>query len=98
MALQNPGPIIAQAKHFLLLYIILDCFVCKNSRMRICLYCRIFSRKSKRIKSHWMQNIESLHSLEARKNVSDDVIKGMSHMQARSRRIRIHFKNIELFP
>ncbi len=59
-------------------------------------YRRIFSRQSKSIITHWIKNIHTLHSLEARINIPYSIIQSMAHMQSSRRWIRKHFKNIKL--
>ena len=57
-------------------------------------YCSIFSRHTKRIKSHWVQNFESHHSLVARNSITDRIVPYVAHMHF-PRRIRIHLKAVK---
>ncbi|VVB82193.1 Uncharacterised protein [uncultured archaeon] len=97
VSFNNSVPIICQTKSFLLHNKICNCFLCKDFWMGFCFYCGILSRQSKRIKSHRMKNIKSLHKFQSCINVSYYIIKSMANMKPASRRIRIHFNNIKLF-
>ena len=57
-------------------------------------YRSIFCRHTKRIKSHWVQNFESHHSLVARNSITDRIVPYVAHMHF-PRRIRIHLKAVK---
>ena len=65
-------------------------------RVLTCLDGILLSRKSVSIVSHRIQHVEALLTLVASIDITGDVAKGMTHVQACSTRIREHVQHIEL--
>ena len=79
-----------------LLAVTFDIIFSCNSRMCTCLNRILFSRQTKRIVAHRIQNIEAFEPLETGINIRRNVSQRMPDVQARTRRIREHIQNIEL--
>ena len=56
--------------------------------------CSVFSRHSKGVKAHWIENVESLHSLVSGDCISNRIVSNVTHVHL-SGRIRIHFQTVE---
>ena len=88
-------PIIRKSHAALLAFHVLDVAERPVRRFDAVFDRRVFRRHTERVKSHRVQDVESLHRLVTRHDVTDRVIADMTHMQI-ARRIREHFECIIL--
>src|SRR3989338_2147802 len=94
-SLEHSGPVIRKTKLFLLTNEIRNCFFGKFFRMGLGFNSSILCRKAERIITHWIENIKTSHSHKTSTNITNSVIKGMTHVQTAAGRIGKHFKNVE---
>jgi hypothetical protein len=52
-------------------------------------------RQPERVPAHWMEHVETLHSLHSSDDVGGGVPLGMAHVEARTRRVGEHVEDVE---
>ena len=89
-------PVITETYFVQLLAITCNILIGSYLGMLSCLDGILLSGKAISVISHGMQHVKSFQALVTRIDVTGYVAKGMSHVQACSRRIRKHIEHIEL--
>ena len=74
-------PVIRKTEFLLLSCHIVNIGISPFYRSNSVLDCCIFSRHAKRIESHRMDDIKSLHFLETGNNIADRIVSYMAHME-----------------
>ena len=88
-----PVPIVGQAQFLLLTGHIVNVGISPFCRRSAMLNRCIFCRHAEGIKSHGMDNVKSLHFLEAGHHITDGIVSYMAHMKVTGG-IREHLQNI----
>ena len=87
-------PIIAKTDLFQLANIGIDIFFSSNGRMLPRLNSILFGRQTKRVETHWVQDIKALQTLVASNYIRGNIPKWMPNVQARSRWIWEHIQDV----
>ena len=74
-------PVIGEAKALYLTTEVVDVLVCGDIGVCPCLDCIILCRKAKRIESHWMKDVISIHSKESGIYISGCISLRVSYME-----------------
>lgn len=88
-------PVVGEAELLLLLLHVLDVAVRPVGRLDTVLDGRVLSRHAEGVEAHRMQDVEALHRLVARHDITDGVVAHVAHVQV-ARRIREHLECVVL--
>mmetsp|Transcript_62744 Transcript_62744/g.147893 ORF Transcript_62744/g.147893 Transcript_62744/m.147893 type:complete len:243 (-) Transcript_62744:161-889(-) len=89
-------PVVAEAKCLELFAETVDVLLGGDARVCACLDGVLLSRQAESVPSHGMHDIEAVHALEAREDVSGSVAFRVAHVQASAGGVREHVQNIIL--
>ena len=88
-------PVVGEAELLLLLLHVLDVAVRPVGRLDAVLDGRILGRHAEGVEAHRMQDVEALHRLVARHDITDGIVAHVAHVQV-ARRIREHLECVVL--